>query len=470
MSLSFWFLALLFALLLFVLLQRQRNRRLPIGVPLSEPRIPLLGNALAFESDAANFVRSNARRLGKVFGLNLAGFQLTLLSDESALKKYYRCGESVLSSYDALHEVGFDVALGEFNLFHAPQMHRKLLRELSESQFVARFDAAFSRFLAQATESGGEPVDFLPLVRYWFFIAFVAGLLGPEFLADFDVERFAEQFLAWQDRNEDATARSFVAPAFARSWIMSPIARGRVQLRDWIEPFVARRRRAARNAVERDFVDCLLDARPDDSAAELADCVVGLLTAGPKNVSISFANMLMLLHDDSVSAAQRARFRHEALHEYTNASSFVLRCWSATLRMTNLVIGSLRVAKEAVEFETERGAKFTLLPGQLVGASHLLRSCANEQTFSELLLDDNVETHAFSHGGHACPGARLAERMVVAAARAWCQIGVEFGSADRTAVASPPPQPELCFRKATLAQRRAPWMVRLRRIEKDNNN
>jgi cytochrome P450 len=76
-----------------------------------------------------------------------------------------------------------------------------------------------------------------------------------------------------------------------------------------------------------------------------------------------------------------------------------------------------------------------------------------------LLSDAPVETHAFSAGAHACPGARLAGRMVEAAARAWCAADIELRGADGVAA---PPQPALCFRKATLAQRRAPWIVRLK--------
>jgi cytochrome P450 len=448
------------ALVVLLVVLLQRRHRSP--VPMSTPHLPLLGNALAYDADAAGFVRRNAQQLGRCFGLNLAGFRLTLLGDESALRKYYRCGESILSSYTALQAVGFDVALGRFNLFNAPQMHRKLLRELSEPQFVARFDAAFARQLRAARDQQ-QPVDFMPTVRHWFFVAFVAALLGDEFLtdADVDVERFAARFLAWQDGNEDATAKAFVAPSFARHWIMAPVARGRVQLRDWIAPFVARRRaKAAPSRSEtRDFLDCLLDALPDDSVSNVADCVIGLLTAGPKNVSISFANMLMLLEADA-SAARRARFRHDATNNVESSTSFVLTCWSATLRLTNLVIGSLRVATEPVEFETDRGRKFVVQPGQLVGASHLLRSCATERSFDELLDDAPGETHAFSAGAHACPGARLAGRMVVTAARAWCAADIELRGADGVSAASP--QPALCFRKATLAQRRAPWIVRLK--------
>jgi cytochrome P450 len=449
--------SLLFAAVLVRAMTNVRHKQMP----LSTPHFPLLGNALSYDSDAAGFVRRNAERVGRCFRLNLAGFRLTLLGDDHALRKYYRCSESVLSSYRALQAVGFDVALGRFNLFDAPQMHRKLLRELSEPQFVERFDAAFARLVRQ-TRDAGAPIDFMPTVRHWFFVASVAALLGPEFLTDVDVdvERFAARFLAWQDGNEAATAKAFVAPSFARYWIMSPVARGRVQLRDWITPYVARRRAKRTSSETRDFLDCLLDALPDDSVSNVADCVIGLLTAGPKNVSISFANMLMMLHAEATHE-HRVRFRRDATTDVPSSTSFVMQCWSATLRLTNLVIGSLRVATEPVEFETERGEKFTAQPGELVGASHLLRSCATERSFADALRDPaSVETHAFSAGAHACPGARLAGRMVEAAARAWCSADIELRGAD--GVAAPPPQPALCFRKATLAQRGAPWIVQLK--------
>ncbi len=411
---------------------------------MASPSVPLLGNAPFFRVDAPTFVRQNAERLGPVFALDLAGFRIVLIGkDASMLRTYFRLPESKLSSYRALADVGFVDALGHYNVFEAPKLFRQLLRDMSDRVFMARFEASIARSIRRAVLTT-DAVDWLPTVRAWFVVAILDALVGDAFLAAHPT--FVDEFQEWQDAYEEATAKCFVAPAFARPWIVRPVARGRLALRDALAPHVAERRRAtARDDEDVDFLDCLLQARSDETDADVADSLVSLMTAAPKNTSIAFANMMMLV-DDVGGADALARLRDP---EHAKA------CLTATLRLTNLVIGSVRVALEPLELTTDAGVTFTLPAGARVGVSHLLRSCPDARDFAALLSDNaNDDSLAFSGGVHLCPGARLAYQMAVAAVRAWSATGAHF-AADK------PRKPPLCFRKVTLAQRRGAWRVRL---------
>jgi cytochrome P450 len=196
---------------------------------------------------------------------------------------------------------------------------------------------------------------------------------------------------------------------------------------------------------ERDFLGCLLSALGGDSDANVADAMISLLTAAPKNTSIAFANMMMFLHD--MSGGEALQLQDDA--------KFIGAALTATLRKTNLVIGSVRVVVgEPLELTASSGASYVLPVGTRVGASHLLRSCPRETDFESLLREGSSESFAFSGGAHLCPGASLAYEMTEAAVRAWIRCGVQFAP-------NAPPKPPLCFRRATLAQRQAPWIVRI---------
>jgi cytochrome P450 len=438
MQLSFDSLAgLLAACVVFMLVRWCWPSRRSSGVPQADPSLPLLGNALAFKADSPAFLRDNAARLGPVFELNLAGFRLVLIGDDATLiKQYFRAGEARLSSYQALADVGFADALGHFNVFEAPSIFRTLLREMPAESFRARFEASIASCVRRSIST---TVDWLPTVRHWFLVAIVDAMVGDEFLqASAD---FVDRFQRWQDEYEEAVAKCFVAPRFARPWIMRPIARGRIALRDTLASFVGARRGAT---CEPDFLACLISTRSDDSDAKLADAMISLLTAAPKNTSIAFANMLMFTHD----APDEPKLR-------LSDPKVLNSCLTATLRLTNLAIGSVRVVvNEPLVLSSASGVEYVLPVGTRVGASHLLRSCPQPVDFATMLRDDAPDSLAFSGGLHLCPGAKLAFEMAAAATRAWIAARAAFA-------ANAPPKPPLCFQKATLAQRRGPWLVQL---------
>ena len=357
---------------------------------------------------------------------------MVLLLRAALVRRYWRA--PALRSSVALERFGFALALGRANVRDAPRRHRAWLRAADARAYAARFRRGVAQRLHASV---GAQRDWLACVRALVLGATLDATLGAAFAQR--APAFAARFAAWQDEYEDAMAACFALPALVRPLHLSGVARARRVLAAKLGAYVASAKPADLAGTYAEQVrDAAANAEADD-AFDVGDTLLGLLTASPKNVGIALAQMIAFRHE---SAAARAETSHE-------------RLFDATLRTINLPIGSMRVAERDVELSDDEGAVF-VPAGAVVAASHML-SGGGPMSIDEALTweqqGDAPPHNAFSGGKHACPGAALARQKALAFMQEWDENGWSVESD----VAVPP----LCFRKATLGQRKSAWPVRL---------
>ena len=93
------------------------------------------------------FLRRARSRLGPIFGINLAGRTIYLISSTSAIKSYYNSDENILNAHEANSSFGF----AKKSTIKVPKLNRhvilmKLNPEL-ESHFVPLHTKEFGYFL-----------------------------------------------------------------------------------------------------------------------------------------------------------------------------------------------------------------------------------------------------------------------------------------------------------------------------------
>jgi hypothetical protein len=98
------------------------------NIPIVEPRIPVLGNALAYAKDPPRFLRETSQRLGPVFELDLAGLLCVAVCSTEAARQVEYASESVLSSRAPIEAFGFLEGLGTLSTHSGAAAHKFVLK------------------------------------------------------------------------------------------------------------------------------------------------------------------------------------------------------------------------------------------------------------------------------------------------------------------------------------------------------
>jgi hypothetical protein len=211
-------------------------------VPLAQPHIPLLGNALAYKDHPDKFLCLQAKQLGPIFRINLAGMETYVLSSRATLKQFALAPDNVLSSMSAVADFGFKYTLGERNVFEGSEFHKNVVKaNFSSPSRVNLTTARFMKSLDKSIESelsaekkklinlsfsndGTQRTiidDFLPFSRRVILRGVVEVFLSVHFVDVYQQQHgekgsddFVSHFMIFQDLVEEATASAAVLPFF----------------------------------------------------------------------------------------------------------------------------------------------------------------------------------------------------------------------------------------------------------------
>ena len=135
-TMSWWFLAaltLIVAYLLRHIMQTTRASDADEGTtaPPYAPglRLPLLGHALSYKADPPGFLQRARAEVGPIFTLDLAGLRTTIVSDAPSMRAVATAPERVLSAREAVSDFGFRYTLGDENVMHGTDFHKRILKE-----------------------------------------------------------------------------------------------------------------------------------------------------------------------------------------------------------------------------------------------------------------------------------------------------------------------------------------------------
>lgn len=211
-------------------------------VPLAKPYIPFLGNALAYKKHPDRFLCSQAKILGPLFRINLAGMETYVLSSRATLKQFALAPENVLSSKAAVSDFGFKYTLGERNVYEGSEFHKNVIKSYFTS--LTNINSATSRFMESLNNSinielltenkrvanvgvsaGGIVAtcidDFMLFSRRVILRSVVEVFLSAHFVKIYQqqhgekgIDDFVAHFMIFQDLVEESTAAAAVLPLF----------------------------------------------------------------------------------------------------------------------------------------------------------------------------------------------------------------------------------------------------------------
>ena len=194
----------LLPIVLYILSQRRLRADQP---PSATGWRPLIGHALSYKGDPAAFLTKQCCTVGPCFSIDLAGKKMVVVGHcREAVRQVACASESVLSSREALLELGFDWTLGELNVLVGTAAHARILRQAYGGDRIAdeipHLYAALERAIAvrlgEPDGAGSEASwcvpDLLAFVRFAVLRALVERLLGAAVLAAAG-EAFCEAFL-----------------------------------------------------------------------------------------------------------------------------------------------------------------------------------------------------------------------------------------------------------------------------------
>ena len=493
-----YYIGLALPIVLYILSRRRLRADQP---PSATGWRPLIGHALSYKGDPAAFLTKQCCTVGPCFSIDLAGKKMVVVGHcREAVRQVACASESVLSSREALLELGFDWTLGELNVLVGTAAHARILRQAYGGDRIAdeipHLYAALERAIAvrlgEPDGAGSEASwcvpDLLAFVRFAVLRALVERLLGAAVLAAAG-EAFCEAFLRFQDAVEDATAKAAVLPrAAALPLVLWPTSRKRAVVRASLASAIA-------TALRHDASGIVYSGRPgigpwvralvlDDgrSPSDAAEIICGLLFAAHKNPAIGAAQALLHSLDGPPRAMACCAAEAAALHAHPTAET-LSRCGGLhaavleTLRLCAHAIGAVRKVVAPAGFDLrvggaaqQGGARTYHLPrGSTVALAHIpthrdpavwgARYDEYDPGRAEWApaaeRPDDLTFTTFSQGLHRCPGERLSLPLMQ------CVLGLLHGGAYKTTPDGPPPP--IDFERATLAQRAGPVPVRVRR-------
>jgi len=529
------------AVLFFLLRRRSQSSPASTFESKSKSKIPaapgggtwLLGHALRYKADPPGFLRASAEATGGggLLEINLAGRRMVIVTsststasssststtdedggdgDEDAMRTVATLPESVCSARHAVAEIGFEYLLGNFNVYWGTDVQKRVLKNalfhpLKWQHRAPLFCDSLRRHMLSEVEkrnsnNGTAVVSLLPFIRRVTILVVVEQFLGDSFL---EGDNWIDEFMAFQDRLEDATAAGAVLPRFvAVPLVYRPVAKQRRHLEETIATMVRGAMQQADTAKMGFWLAEILDESselpPSASLSinQISQLIVGLLFAAHKNVAIGAAQSYLFFvehqrqqKEDTTTASLSHHFQLQckdearrlvetptaAQLEYSASLSLVcLEC----LRLTAHTIGAIRTAQRDIHVvrrdhgnidgnPTTKKCPVTIPKGTTIGISHICPHLSNtdawgptpsryspEQRELEKFNDEYAFT-TFSHGTHRCPGKSLAVAMIqYTIALLIDQYDVDF--VDPTNV------PPVSFERATLAQRSGPVLVRIK--------
>jgi cytochrome P450 len=477
-----------------MLVLRLLQPRCPKGTqppPLAPCALPLIGHALAYKRDPASFLTRACEECGPVFRINLAGRRFVVVGPDRAAMRQVACAsEDVLSARAAVLDIGFEQTLGLMNVTSGTDFHRACIQESfagarigaeAEAMLLA-LKAAFKLEFAAADGSGGIVPDFLHLVRRCVLRSVICRLLGGAVMSRLPAH-FIDSFMIFQDAVESATARAAVLPRwFARLFILSKVEAQRATVSDPLSCAIADAWLGDDGSGCGPWLNSFKKCGIRHAAA--GELSVGLLFAAHKNPAIGAAQAVLFTMQSPAAfqaqvleAAAAAQLRPALL---SDPNSLLRLVALETCRVTAHAIGAVRKVVHPDGFTVESGKhRYFVHQGDTLALTHIAvhrsqrlwgddgggpttaPACtAAPEAFAPARSQWNAApdqyTHTtFSHGVHRCPGEGLA-LLIIQCVLAEVLAG-EWDCSVEGQV------PALSWERATLAQRSAPVVMRVRR-------
>jgi cytochrome P450 len=152
--------------------------------------------------------------------------------------------------------------------------------------------------------------------------------------------------------------------------------------------------------------------------------------------------------------------------------SAIRRSCCETLRLTSHSIGALRKVSEEVVLGSGTSQQYKLCPGQVVAVSHIVPSLdeqlwgkdadkynpSREEWTTEGKQPDEYKFSTFSQGHHRCPGQSIALQIME------LTLSILMVDYEVTLRQKKESVPDVCFERATLAQRKGkvPVLIQIR--------
>lgn len=220
--------------LFWVVRSSRRSSPSDDDIPTAEGAVPVLGHALRYKSGPAAFLADQARRLGPVFRLNLAGKRMVLIAGSpDTTRQVTFASDAVISATRPLLLVGFGEALGTYSVLEGGDFHKRVVKEWLSAGAIAEEIPELHRALAAElaaeldpaiASANGHVKDLFGAVRRCVLRASIRRLLGSAVLDGLGPS-FIDDFARFQDCLEEAVAKASVLPR----WASLPIALWPVQ-------------------------------------------------------------------------------------------------------------------------------------------------------------------------------------------------------------------------------------------------
>lgn len=299
--------------------------------------VPGLGCALAFKNDPVKFlcdVARNSSSFGAVT-LNMAGLHLRWLLDADEARLFYKAKEDQMSSFGALHKIGFAKTLGSLNVNVGGSLHASKLRGSSVQTSINNM--MVHRCLHLMEEHKSKSLELYKFCRELVLSVMVEFFVGPQ------RPGFHERYLQFQRVNllekKTAFVTNFQKQAH-ESAIAIAMSIGKTLAWPWLRSAEQKRLRLI-SEIELTS-EYALGLGDEFCKAQKADLCIGLLTAATKNVAIGLIKFCdsFLFSCHSLGSADAIVFCLQHRKDEISIPHAVLE----TLRMTCLTFGALRMA------------------------------------------------------------------------------------------------------------------------------
>lgn len=460
---------------------RKEDHSMIKDIPWAPEKLPIIGHALAYRKDPANFLLRSFQEVGGIFQLNMAGKHMIIIAEMDAQKQTSMAPERILSARQAVADLGFEETLGLLNVYSGTDLHKGIVKGIwhkdPQSQ-MEQWRTSIRTSLQIETKDDGNhhshTFDFFQFIRRVILRSCIDRMISPKFLDD-GMSNFLDEFMEFQDELEDVTAKAVVLPKWiARPALLLPVKRKRLQLQAKItkrldELFLLQAKTPSSSSSVLGFWLEEFHTSKQHSTKEIAEYMVGILFAAHKNPAIGTCQMYLVMFE-RCTEKERQQIRMEANNLVLDSSSqfwndkttVLYKLCMETLRLTAHSIGAVRTVKEAFEVQS-CGRSYTLPVGASIGMTHVTLGLQptlwgeNAERFdltghSLDMYQDEYRFSTFSNGLHKCPGQPLA---VVILQLTVSLLLVEYD------ILLPSVLPPLSFERATLAQREKPVMVKV---------